>query len=287
MIKITAGVCYPICEKTFEIPLNVKEPWQITNAEFDLTSEKLNIWIDFKRGSKFPCPKCGKPNCSAYDTKEKVLRHINYFQYSTYLHCRIPRIECENCGVLQIKVPWAREKSNFTLRMEALILELSKRMPVLQIGKLLGEYDKKLWRVINHYTDNARSKEDLSDVCVVGIDETSCKKGHEYITLVVDIKDSKVIFACEGKDSSTITSFSKDLQDHNGNKSNIKSVCCDMSPSYISGISIEFPDAKITFDKFHVMKAMNEGLNEVRIQEQKKQRNSKIPNSYGLRTRKI
>ena len=60
-----------------------------------------------------------------------------------------------------------------------------------------------------------------------------------------------------------------------------------MSPSYISGISKEFPNAKITFDRFHVMKAMNEGLNEVRIQEQKKPRNSKIPNLYGLRTRKI
>ncbi|WP_394297474.1 transposase family protein [Methanosarcina vacuolata] len=72
--------------------MNVKDPWQITSTEFDLTSEKLNIWIDFTRGSKFPCPKCGKLNCSAYDTKEKVLRHINYFQYSTYLHCRIPRI---------------------------------------------------------------------------------------------------------------------------------------------------------------------------------------------------
>jgi transposase len=263
--------------------LNVEEPWQITNIKYDSISEKLDIWLDFGRGSKFPCPKCGKPNCPAYDTKEKVLRHINHFQYATYLHCKIPRITCSNCGVLQIKVPWARKKSGFTLRMEALILELSKRMPVLQIGKLLGENDKKLWRVINHYTDNARSKEDLSDVFVVGIDETSCKKGHEYITLVVDIKDSKVIFACEGKDSSTITSFSKDLQNHNGNKSNIRSVCCDMSPSYISGVSKEFPDAKITFDRFHVMKAMNEGLNEVRIQEQKKQGTQKYQIHMGYK----
>jgi transposase len=60
-----------------------------------------------------------------------------------------------------------------------------------------------------------------------------------------------------------------------------------MSPSYVSGISKELPQAKITFDKFHVMKAMNEGVNEVRIQEQKKIRNSKTPNSYGLQTRKI
>ncbi len=67
------------------------------------------------------------------------------------------------------------------------------------------------------------------------------RKDMRYITLVVDIKDSKVIFACEGKDSSTITSFSEDLQNHNGKKSNIKSVCCDMSPSYISGISKELP----------------------------------------------
>lgn len=85
--------------------MNVEEPWQITNIKFDSTYEKLDIWLDFKRGSKFPCPKCGEPNCSAYDTKEKVLRHINYFQYTTYLHWRIPRVKCENCGILQIKVP--------------------------------------------------------------------------------------------------------------------------------------------------------------------------------------
>ena len=60
-----------------------------------------------------------------------------------------------------------------------------------------------------------------------------------------------------------------------------------MSPSYISGISKELPNAEITFDKFHVIKAMNEGVNEVRIQEQKKLRNSKKPNSCGLQTRKI
>jgi transposase len=171
--------------------------------------------------------------------------------------------------------------------MESMILELAKRMPVLQVGNLLGEHDTRLWRVIHHYVGEARSKEDLSDVVEIGLDETSRKKGHEYITLVADIKDSKVIFSCEGKDSSTITSFSEDLQNHSGNLSNIRLVCCDMSPSYISGISKEFPQAKITFDKFHVMKAMNEGVNEVRMQEQKKIRNSKIPNSYGLQTRKI
>lgn len=165
--------------------------------------------------------------------------------------------------------------------MEAMILELAKEMPVLKVGNFLGETDKRLWRVINHYVDQARSKEDFSNITVIGVDETSRKKGHEYITLVVDIKNSKVIFACTGKDSSTITSFSEDFQNHRGNPSNIESACSDMSPSYINGISKELPNAEITFDKFHVMKAMNEGVNEVRKQEQKKRMNSKIPNLYG------
>ena len=202
-----------------------------------------------------------------------MLRHINYFQYPTYLHIRTPRVMCSNCGILQIRVPWARGLSHFTLRMEAMILELAKKMPVLQVANLLGEEDKKLWRVIHHYVDEARSKEDFSDVFVIGVDETSRKKGHNYITLAVDFEDSKVIFVCEGKDSSTITSLSEDLQNHNGDPSNIKSVCCDMSPSFISGISTELPKAEITFDKFHVMQAMNEAVDEVRKEEQKKIRN--------------
>ena len=265
----------------FEITLNVEEPWFLKDLNLDPISRNIDIWLDFERGSKFQCPKCGKSNCSAYDTKEKVLRHTDFFDYATFLHCRVPRVKCSNCGILQIKIPWTRERSHFTLQMEATILKMAKEMPVIKVGDFLGETDKKLWRVINHYVDQARSKEDFSDVSKIGVDETSSKKGHKYITLVVDIKNSKVIFVCEGKDSSTITNFSEDFQNHNGNPTNIKSTCMDMSPSYISGISKEFPNAEITFDKFHVMKAMNEGVNEVRKHEQKKIMNSRIQNSYG------
>jgi transposase len=77
-----------------------------------------------------------------------VLRYINYFQYATYLHFRVPRVKCSNCGTLKIRVPGAREQSHFTLQMEAIILKLSKRMPVLQVGNLLGEHDTRIWRVI-------------------------------------------------------------------------------------------------------------------------------------------
>ena len=86
--------------------------------------------------------------------------------------------------------------------MEAMILELAKKMSVLQVGNLLGEHDTRLWRVIHHFVDEARSNEDFSDVVEIGLDETSRKKGHKYITLVADIKNSKVIFACDSSSES-------------------------------------------------------------------------------------
>jgi transposase len=120
---------------------------------------------------------------------------------------------------------------------------------------------------VDHYVKEARSQEDFSDVTVIGIDETSCAKGHKYVTLEVDFDTSKVIHVCEGKDSNTVSIFKKDYKIHSGNPENIHYVCCDMSPAFISGIHAEFPNAAITFDKFHVTKMGNEGIDKVRLEE--------------------
>ena len=247
-------------------------------AVYDLKLKQLDIWIDFKKGSKFPCPKCGGPNCSIHDTVEKVWRHLNFFEYKTFLHCRVPRVKCGDCGVSQIEVPWARKQSGFTLLMDAMILMLAQSMPILKVAKMLDEHDTRIWRVIIYYVKKSRAKEDFSKVSVIGVDETSFKKGHKYVTIVADVENSKVIYVCEGKDSSTLTKFNEDLINHGGKPTMIQSISCDMSPAFINGISSEFPDAKITFDKFHVMKMMNEAVDEVRKQEQsaiKELKNSK------------
>jgi transposase len=151
-------------------------------------------------------------------------------------------------------------------------------MPVSKVAEMLDEHDTRIWRVIAYYVKKSRAKEDFSNVSRIGVDETSFKKGHKYVTIVVDIENSKVIYVCEGKDSSTLTKFNEDLMNHGGSPTMIQSISCDMSPSFINGILSEFPDSKITFDKFHVMKMMNEAVDEVRKQEQstvKELKNSK------------
>lgn len=253
----------------FQLALGLLPPWLVNECKFDLSKKQLDIWIDFSRGAEFSCPNCGRSGCKAYDTQEKKWRHLNFFEHVAYLHVRTPRVQCQKCGIKVVPVPWAREGSGFTLLFEAFIMALAKEMPVNAIAQLLGEHDTKIWRIIHHYVESAREQEDFSEVTKIGVDETSSKRGHNYISLFVDMERSKVLFATEGKDAQTLNDFQKDLKIHGGSEKKIKEVCCDMSPAFISGVEDNFENAQITFDKFHVMKIINNAVDEVRRQEQK------------------
>ncbi len=132
----------------------------------------------------------------------------------------------------------------------------------------VDEHDTRLWRFIKHYVDEARKDEDYSCIEGIGIDETS-KKGQNYITVVVDLKEKKVIFVTDGKDSKTVDSFVEDFIAHKGNKDNIKVVTCDMSLGFKKGIEDNFRNAETVIDKFHVIKHMNEAIDETRREEVK------------------
>jgi transposase len=194
---------------------------------------------------------------------------MNFFQYKAFLHARVPRVRCPDCGVKLVEIPWAREGSGFTLLFEALVMELAGAMPALTIGQLLGETDKRIWRVLHHYTEDARAKVDMSDVRKVGVDETSSKRAHNYVTFFVDLDQRRLLFATEGKDASTVDAFRKDLEDHGGCADNIVEISCDMSPAFIAGAQKNFPNANITFDKYHLVKVVNDAVDKVRRAEQK------------------
>ena len=239
------------------------------SSDFNPQQRRLDIKIDFPRGSIFSCPECGQNNVKAYDTEEKTWRHLNFFQHEAYLTARVPRVQCDKCGIRLVNVPWARSESGFTLLFEAMIMTLAKAMPVKTIASFVNEHDTRLWRVLHHYVDDARDNADYSEVTEVGVDETSSKRGHNYVSLFVDLEGPRVLFATEGKDASTVERFKQDLTDHKGNPENIQEVCCDMSPAFISGVEKQFPNSRLTFDKFHIMKIINAAVDEVRRQEQK------------------
>ena len=252
-----------------QIALMLTPPWKVAECQFDVNQERLNIHLDFLKGSQFSCPVCDQADCAVHDTKEKSWRQLDFFQHETYMTARVPRIKCSNCGVRLINVPWARAGSEFTLLFEAYIMILAPSMPVKRIAELVSEHDTRLWRMIQHHVDEAREEADYSDVKKVGVDETSSKRGHNYVSLFVDLEKQKTIFATEGKDSATVELFKDDLSKHHGDPEAIVDVSCDMSPAFIKGVEENLINAAITFDKFHVLKGLNEAVDEVRRQEQK------------------
>ena len=109
----------------FQAALGLLPPWLVSNCTFEESAGRLDIHLDFPRGSVFACPVCGVP-CKAYDTTESTWRHLNFFQHQTFLHARTPRVECSACGIHRVAVPWARPDSGFTLLFEALVMMLVK-----------------------------------------------------------------------------------------------------------------------------------------------------------------
>lgn len=256
----------------FEMALNIVEPWFIKDIDFNVAQKRLNIIIDFKEGSKFYY-KDEKENIDgyfkAYDTVEKEWRHLNFFQHECFMKARIPRVDAGNNKIRLITAPWEGFCNGFTLLFEALILQLVRYMPVHQVGNLTNVSDYRIWNLLERYVEKVRAKNDYSNVETVGVDETSSKKGHNYITLFVDLKEKKTIFITEGKGSETVKDFVKDLEQHKGDAEKIKDVSCDMSPAFIKGVKENLPFAEITFDKFHILKIINEAVDEVRRSEAK------------------
>jgi len=233
----------------------------------------LDVYVDFKKGSKFPASSDNISDsqtlCPVHDTVTKTWRHLNFFEHECYLIVRVPRIKTSTGSVQLIKVPWQGLSNGFTLLFEALILQFSSCMPINKVCKLSGVSNFKIWRLLKLYVESTLERNDYSSVEIIGVDETAAKRGHNYVSLFVDLKEKRVIFIAEGKSNKTIIDFSNDLYHHNGDPAKIKQVSCDMSPAFIKGIRENLTNAEITFDKFHIIKLINEAVDSVRREEVK------------------
>ena len=225
----------------FGAALGLVPPWQVTSVEFDELVGRLEIRLDFPRGSRFACPHegCKEASCPVHDTVDKTWRHLDFFEHQAYLIARVPRVDCPEHGVHLVAVPWARPGSGFTLLMEMAMLTFAKQMPIAPLAAMAREHDTRVWRVIEHHVGVARAGLDFSGVTQVGCDETSARRGQDYVSLFMDLAEHRVMFATPGKDADTVRAFAEDLAAHGGApKTQVEQVCCDMSPAFIKGIGL-------------------------------------------------
>lgn len=254
-------------EALFTAALGLQAPWRVERAELNTAKRRIDFDVICTE-RRMTCPHCGVVDQGIHERVRRSWRHLDFFQFEAWLHADIPRVSCSACGkTSQVPVPWAREGSGFTLLFEALALSLCKELPVAHAARHLRADAKGLWRRIKHYVNEARAQDDMSGVRHVGIDETSLRKGQEYVTSVHDLQQKRLLFVTEGRDHQTLDAFVKDLAEHGGSTQAISHVSMDMSAAYLKGVQQHLHGAAICYDRFHVAALAGKAMDEVRAAE--------------------
>lgn len=254
--------------KVFEAALGIAEPWSVGSVNFDEAAKVLTVVIDFKPGSRFTVSGHDGQH-PVHDTVTKTYRHMNFFQHECLLQVRTPRVKLPNGSVRLVEPDFAGRLSGFTLLFEAFILMLAQQMPFAAVARLVGESAHRVMAVCERYVHIALGLADFSDVRSLAIDETSRARGHDYVTLAADAVKRRVLFVTQGRDANTIAELATHLDDHGCPPGQIDTVSIDMSPAFIKGVSQHLPNARITFDKFHVVWHANAAVDKMRRIEQR------------------
>lgn len=263
-----------MAEKLFETALGIGAPWYVAGADFNAQARTLTIRVDFAPGSRFAVAGMDGEH-PVHDTVSKRYRHLNFFQHECFLEVRVPRLRLPDGAVRQVEPPWAGKLSGFTLLFEALVLMLCQQMTFAAAARLVGESRHRVATICERYVELALAQADFSEVRELAIDETSRARGHDYITLAADAVQRRVVAVAEGRSVETIETLAGELHAHGCVPAQVTSVSIDMSPAFIKGCGEHLPNARITFDKFHVVWHASTAVDKMRRIEQRTDRSLK------------
>ena len=119
------------------------------------------------------------------------------------------------------------------------------------------------------YINLVREAEYYSAVDRIGLGETAARRGHDHVTLFVDLEERRTLYVIAGNNSDTIADFCTDLQADKGVVSQIEKVSGDMSSAFIKGVEEFLPEAAMLFDWFYVTKVINKAIDDIRKEETK------------------
>lgn len=268
----------------FSAALGLKLPWFVDSVKLDASKEELHITVGHLRRVQFEYEGSLLP---VYDHQERIWQHLNFFQHRCFIHAKVPRVKTAEGKVKLVSVPWALPGSSFTLLFEHSLLKLVELgMNVSKAAEYSGIKAKRVYNLIHKRVANALASQSLDKVRELSIDETSSKKGHNYLTILADREAKKVVGISQGKDTSAVLQAILDMEIRGALRSHVKCVSMDMSKSYISAANQYLNQADIVFDRFHITKKLNEQLDTLRRIEQSKFSNLKNSRYLWLRNQK-
>jgi transposase len=208
------------------------------------------------------CPGCGSANIILKGGEWRRFRGIPIGRRPVWIHFRVPRVQCRNCGTLrQVALGFAEPRRTYIKAFERYVLELADRMTIQDVAEHLGISWDVVKEIVKANLQRNFAKPRLKDLRQIAIDEISIGAGHRYLTIVLDLASGAVVHVGRGKGGDSLTDFWKRLR---SSGAKIEAVGMDMSPAFIQAVMTNLPQAKIIFDRFHVMKLLNDKLSDLR-----------------------
>ncbi len=232
----------------------------------DIRLAKKGLVVSVRPSWRKPrCGECGRVSPGYDIVPVRQWRHLALGRMMFWLEYTPRRVSCARCGIRVEKVPWAAHNSRFTLDFEELVAYLAQRMDKTAVSTLLGINWRTVGRIIvtvvNERLDPAR----LDHLRTIGIDEISFRRGHEYVTVVVDHERTRVVWTGDGKSGDTLRQFFDQLGPER--TADLRQASVDLSAAYITAIRERAPQAELTYDRFHVQRLASDAVDEVRRAE--------------------
>ena len=256
-------------EQTFGQLLGLGKSWKVVESRFEPESSTFFLKVE-ETPELWPeeSARAGTPVVCHDHVEPMQWRHLNVFNKECVIVCALPRgRRGDDSKVYRVTPPWEGRSKHFTQEFEAFALTLMREMPVKRAGQILGESDTRMWRMLFAHVKAAHARLSFDNVVWVGADEMNRRKGHNYLTVFADLLAKRVLFATPGKDASVWEAFAAELLRHNGHPKAIQYVAIDMSAAYIKGVSANFGNAQVVYDKFHVIQNVVEACDQVRKAE--------------------
>ena len=248
--------------------LGLDDSWQVVDVELSLEEQRVQVWLEAAPGQAVRCSECGAERPLKDHAPERSWRHLDTMQFETVLITRVPRTNCPECGVKTCSVPWAEPHGRFTLMFEAFAIRVLQAAANTEPARKLLKLS---WRSVQNIMDRAVERglalRELDEVKHVGMDEKSFGRGQDYVSVMTDIDESRVLEVSRGHDEEAANELWDTLSQEQ--KDNVAAVAMDMWQAFENSAVRHVPKADIVHDRFHISKHLNEAVDKVRRQEHK------------------
>jgi transposase len=244
---------------------------------FWFEGDELMIRVRPRSSGRHRCGKCGKRAPRHDDgTLGRRWRSLDLGTTKVHLVADVPRVRCRDHGVVTAAVPWARHGARFTRPFEDQVTWLATRGSKTAVSLLMRVTWRSVGRIITRVVAERDSVRDrLSGLKRIGIDEISYRRGHRYITVVINLDNGELVWAADGRSRETLAAFFDMLGKERC--AAIELVTRDAA-EWITGLVTErCPSATQCMDPFHVVKWATDALDELRRQEWRTLKNAGFP----------